>query len=185
MPASATSETIVTDGGEDAVRNVWRGMGSTVALVATEIDGRRAAMLATAMTSVAMDPPSLLVCLNRSASAHALVEARASFSVGLLSAASRDLGAHLASASGAERFERGDWRTLEAPGEAMDGLPWLGEAQSTLFCRIDRALPYGTHTIFIATIDKVFDTGRRDPLLYCEGRWGSFDGGRTPVAAVR
>lgn len=184
MPTSTPSETIVKSGDEDAVRNVWRGMGSTVALVATEADGRRAAMLATAVTSVTMDPPSLLVCLNRSASAHDTIEARGCFSLGLLSATSRDLGIHLASAGGAARFQRGDWRRLDAPGETIDGLPWLGDAQSTLFCRIDRAIPYGTHTIFVATIEKVSDSGRRDPLLYCEGRWGGFDAERPAVAPV-
>ena len=61
------------------------------------------------------------------------------------------------------------------PGEVIDGLPWLLDAQSTLFCCVDNHHDYGTHTIFIAKIRSVHETRKSDPLLYCEGHYGLFE----------
>lgn len=172
MNAVSNISTVKTDAA--GFRKIWRGFGSTIALVATEHHGHRHAMLATAVTSVSMDPPSLLVCVNRVASAHASLSQRGAFSLGLLPAEAHELGRHLAGASGAERFSRGAWVALAASGEATDGLPYLEEAQATLFCAIDATLDYGTHTIFVARVERVTEAGPSDPLLYCEGQYGRF-----------
>ncbi|MEW5422185.1 flavin reductase family protein [Amorphus sp. 3PC139-8] len=170
---SSAEPTISTENAE-SFRRIWRGFGSTVALIATELDGRRHAMLATAVNSVSMNPPSLLVCINRSASAYQAMVERGAFSLGILPADAHGLGAHMARASGAERFSKGDWRHYHAEGSILDGLPWLAEAQATLFCRTDCSFDYGTHTIHIGIVQAVTEARHSDPLLYCEGRYGHF-----------
>lgn len=155
-------------------RRVWRGFGSAVALIATEHRGRRHAMLATAVSSVSMDPPSLLACINRSASAYQAIVDRGAFSVGILPARAHGLGQHMARVSGDERFALGDWNRYGDEGGAIGRLPWLAEAQATIFCRTDRSMDYGTHTILIGVVEAVTDPHRTDPLLYCEGRYGFF-----------
>lgn len=170
----AVSNIPTVKGDAAGFRKIWRGFGSTIALVATEHQGHRHAMLATAVTSVSMDPPSVLVCVNRAASAHASLSQRGAFSLGLLPAEAHELGRHLAGASSAERFSRGAWGTVAAGGEAIDGLPYVEDAQATLFCTIDATLDYGTHTIFVARVEHMTEAGPSDPLLYCEGQYGRF-----------
>ncbi|KMO30926.1 hypothetical protein VP06_20535 [Methylobacterium aquaticum] len=158
----------------ETVRQVWRGFGATVALIATEHGAARHAMLATAVSSVSMDPPSLLVCINRSASAHASLRARGAFSLGVMAAAHRDLAAAIAAAPSAARFDHGTWRRWQSDGDAIDGLPWLEEAQATLFCAIDACHHHGTHAVLIARIAGAIGSGPTDPLLYCDGGYGRF-----------
>lgn len=163
----------------DRFRSLWRGFGSTVALVATAHEGRRHAMLATAVTSVSMAPPSLMVCVNRDASAYPALAARGAFSLSLLPASAQPLAARIATAASADRFATGDWRWHLPGGRAEaaedDGaLPWLAGAQATLFCRVEARLDHGTHTLFVAHVREAAGAGGGDPLLYCEGRYGRF-----------
>jgi flavin reductase (DIM6/NTAB) family NADH-FMN oxidoreductase RutF len=122
-----------------------------------------------------MDPPSLLVCVNRSASAHAALKERGAFSLGIMPSASHDIGVAIASAASAERFNHGHWNQVTQTGDITDGLPWLSETQTTLFCSIGASMDYGTHTIFVANVLHATGTSSDDPLLYCDGRFGRFD----------
>jgi flavin reductase (DIM6/NTAB) family NADH-FMN oxidoreductase RutF len=155
-------------------RILWRSFGSAVSLVSTEHDGQRHSMLATATTSVSMDPPSLLVCVNRSASAHAALKARGAFSLGIMPSGSHDIGVAIATAASSERFNHGNWNQLSGTDDITDGLPWLAETQATLFCSIGASMDYGTHTIFVANILHATGSSSDDPLLYCDGRFGRF-----------
>ncbi|NTJ11584.1 flavin reductase family protein [Rhizobium lusitanum] len=156
-------------------RNLWRSFGAAVALVATEYDGNRHSMLATATTSVSMDPPSLLVCVNRSASAYEALKAKGAFSLGIMPSASHGIGVAIAAAASAERFAHGNWQQLSGTGDITDGLPWLEETQATLFCAVGTAVEYGTHTIFVANVLHATGSRSGDPLLYCDGRYGRFN----------
>lgn len=160
----------------DAFRKVWRGFGSTVTIIATEHQGQRHAMLATAVTSVSMDPPSLLICVNRSASAYQAIVERGVFSLGLLPVEAREFSSHVARETGANRFSHGDWQSLSGEDGSMNDLPYLAEAQSTVFCQIDKLFDYGTHTIVVARVARVRNTNISNPLLYCEGKYGVFTG---------
>ncbi|MFT3688352.1 flavin reductase family protein [Paenirhodobacter sp.] len=152
-------------------RLAWRGFGASVALLATEEGGARHAMLATAVTSVSMEPPLLLVCVTRSAGAHDAFLRRGAFTLGILGAKS----AHIARTSDHARFAQGDWRTLVAADGALHGLPWLAEAQATLVCRLEERHVHGTHSIFVARVEDATPADLSDPLLYCEGRFGRFE----------
>jgi flavin reductase len=165
---------LLRPGDAETFRQVWRGVGSTVALIATGHGAARHAMLATAVTSVSMDPPSLLVCINRTASAHAALQARGAFSLGIIGSPHRNLAAAIAEAPSARRFDHGTWRQLRTGGDAIEGLPFLEEAQATLFCAIDACHDYGTHSVVIGRIAGAIGEGSADPLLYCDGGYGRF-----------
>ena len=60
-----------------------RRLGKAVVVITAWHEGRRWAMTATAVSELSMDPPSLLVCLNKSASLHAPQTAGAPFCVNI------------------------------------------------------------------------------------------------------
>jgi flavin reductase (DIM6/NTAB) family NADH-FMN oxidoreductase RutF len=157
-----------------ALRHVWRGFGTAVSLIATENGGIRRAMLATAVTSVALDPPSLIVCINKSASAHADLLRRGSFSLALFSAEQYSLAQHIATAESSARFDRGTWREIASDDERINDLPYLEEAQATVFCHIDKEVTFGTHSVLIATADFLLHSRGDHALLYCDGKFGKF-----------
>ena len=55
----------------ESVRNAMRRVASTVNVISICVDGRPMGITATAVSSISLDPPSLLVCINRAASLHA------------------------------------------------------------------------------------------------------------------
>ena len=62
-------------------RAAMRRFPSTVSVISTAKDGQRHGMTATAVTSVSLDPPSLLVCVNRSGRLFDLMESCRRFCV--------------------------------------------------------------------------------------------------------
>ena len=50
--------------------NSMRGIPSTVNVISATAEGHRHAMTATSVTSLSLDPPSMLVCINKDASLH-------------------------------------------------------------------------------------------------------------------
>jgi flavin reductase len=157
-----------------ALRQVWRSFGTAVSLIATELSGRPRAMLATAVTSVALDPPSLVVCINKSASAYPDLLQRRAFSLGLFSPGQHGLAQHIATAESAARFSRGTWKRIESENECIRNLPYLDEAQATVFCSVTKEVEVGTHSILIATADFLLHKEGEHALLYCDGKFGKF-----------
>ena len=69
-----------------------RFLAASVNIISTAHEGKKFAMTATSVTSLSMDPPSLLVCVNKNASIHdTLITDGQQFCVNLLSKAKRIL----------------------------------------------------------------------------------------------
>ena len=54
----------------DNYRQAMRRVASTVNVITICVDGQPMGITATAMSSLAMNPPSLLVCINQAAALH-------------------------------------------------------------------------------------------------------------------
>jgi flavin reductase (DIM6/NTAB) family NADH-FMN oxidoreductase RutF len=148
----------------EQLRAGLRRLGKAVVVVTCWHEGRRWAMTATAVSELSMDPPSLLVCVNRSASLHGPLTAGASFCVNILHAGQQAVSqACSGAAKGEERFSEGRWDT------GMCGTPYLREAQASFFCDYETHIEYGTHAVVIGAVREVDWHGDADPLIYLDG----------------
>ncbi len=146
-------------------KRAMRRLAGTVGIIAAEHEGRRCGMAATSITSLAMDPPSLLVCVNRGASLHPLLTRSGWFSVSLLHESQATVCADFGGGyDQAERFARSDW------GSGLHGIPFLVGAQANFFCRAAAANDFASHTIFIGEVLHVQYQEAVAPLLYVDGR---------------
>ncbi len=149
-----------------AFRDAMRCFATTVNIISVQSGAERHGTTATAVTSVSLDPPSLLVCINQNSRLHGFLRNEPRFCVNVLHVGNLGISRVFSSAvSSAERFAHGDWRS------DRQGIPYLADAQANLFCAKDLAVPYGSHTIFIG---RVFDARIRDdicPLLYGNGAY--------------
>jgi len=148
----------------EQLRQGLRRLGKAVVVITCRYDERRWAMTATAVSELSMDPPSLLVCVNRTASLYEPLSAGASFCVNILHAD------HLAvsqacsgAAKGEARFREGQWDT------AYCGTPYLRDAQASFVCEHGTMVEYGTHAIVIGEVREVRVSGEVDPLIYLDG----------------
>ena len=140
-------ETIFSPDVATAFRGAMRRLASTVTIVTATDGNRRHGMTATAVTSLSMEPPSLLVCLNQRTLLHGIMQDAEMFCVNILRHEHASLSSAFAGAvDPAERFNHGGWRYGE------DGLPFLADAQAVLVCRRTAAMAAGTHTIFVGEV---------------------------------
>ncbi len=150
-------------------RAAMRKLASTVTVVTARQADEHHGMAATAVTSLSMDPPSLLVCVNRTASMHSALHRSALFCINLLGEQHGPLcEAFGGKLTGAARFAVGEW----ASGE--DEVRYLIDAPANIFCRLDEQHDYGTHTIFIGRVVRVRVMEDGKPLLYQAGAIGGF-----------
>jgi flavin reductase len=143
----------------DAFRDAMRHVAATVYAITTSQDGEPCGILATAVSSLSFDPPSLLVCVNRSASLHGPLASAETFCVNVLGLGNRDVAEQFAQGRGEGRFAVGQW-------EQWHGLPVLATAQSSFVCRRAHRHDFGTHTIFIGELIAARHRAHAAPLTY-------------------
>ena len=149
-----------------AFREAMRRFATTVSIVSCAGEGCRYGMSATAITSLSFDPPSLLVCVNKSTATHRALSRGGWFRVNVLRSFHSELSrAFSGKLKGEDRFRSGNWRETEG------GLPFLSDAQANLFCEIACIMDYATHTIFIGRVYSVRTQADVDPLLYRDGEY--------------
>jgi flavin reductase (DIM6/NTAB) family NADH-FMN oxidoreductase RutF len=145
-------------------RAAMRRLAASVSIVVAQGDDGPVGMAATSITSLTVDPPAILVCVNRATSLHALLEPAAPLAISLLSRDQKDVSAAFGGAlRGTERFGIGIWNA------GTNGLPQLEGAQANLECVIDAMLAYATHSIVIARVLQVRTSNDVDPLIYQDG----------------
>lgn len=150
----------------NAVRSALRRLARAVTVITCRHDGDRFAMAATAVSEVSLDPPSMLVCVNQSASVYAPLSAGAAFCINILHSSHEQISVLCGGgAKGDARFAAGNWLESEA------GVPFLSDAQGNLFCRTEQSMLYGTHAIFIGRVTQVSFDPLVDPLIYVDGRY--------------
>lgn len=150
-------------------KRAMRRLAATVTIISTaDAQGEPHGMTATAVNSVSMDPPSLLICVNRSASIHEPLLARERFCVNVLTTDHEELVAAFGGKlKGEERFGIGDWQR-----QAGD-VPYLANAQSNLFCNVVNVMTFGTHTIVIGQVTEVCVQEQIRPLIFTDGKLGA------------
>lgn len=145
-------------------KSAMRRLASTVTIISTREGGQRFGMSATAVASVTTTPPTLLICVNKSARMHDPLVSSGVFCVNILGTEHHELVAvYGGKASGEERFLYGNWI------EGYQGLPCLVEAPANLCCSILSATDCGSHTLFIGEVQEIVLSGETRPLIYQEG----------------
>jgi flavin reductase (DIM6/NTAB) family NADH-FMN oxidoreductase RutF len=135
----------------DAFRVSMRLVASSISLVtAQDEQGAWHGMAVTSAGSLSMDPPSMMVAVNRTASIFPVIQRTGRFTLNLMSES------HIALL---ERFSRSDMRDKRFTPEdwiAVDkGGPVLKGALCSHVCTVAEAHDFGTHTVFFGKVDSV------------------------------
>jgi flavin reductase (DIM6/NTAB) family NADH-FMN oxidoreductase RutF len=136
-------------------------------------------MTATAVNAMSMQPPSMIVCVNRAAAFHAAISAAAKFAVNILHRSQIEISMGCGGmARGEDRFGHGAW------GEEAE-VPILTDAQARVVCSKEATFDYGSHTIFIGCVTSVGISGEVDPLIYVDGKYTCLPAGATPASTLQ
>jgi flavin reductase (DIM6/NTAB) family NADH-FMN oxidoreductase RutF len=149
---------------DDFKRALARLAGGITVITALDREGSPAGLTATSVCSVSLDPPLVLVCIGTGSRTHEAIAASGRYAINVLGAEHRSLSERFAG-TGEHKFDGLSW---EAGGS---GLPLLPGAISTCECVVERTVPAGDHTIFIARVVATAATGEEEamPLLWYLG----------------
>jgi 3-hydroxy-9,10-secoandrosta-1,3,5(10)-triene-9,17-dione monooxygenase reductase component len=141
------------------------GRFATGVTVITTRDGERlAGMTASAVASLSLDPPTLLVCVNRRVPTHMALERSCRFGVNVLGEGDEHL---------ALRFARPAEDKFAGLGVGFEhDVPLLACAIARFVCDVRERLPGGDHSIFIGAIRHCEHVPSRRPLLYFASGFG-------------
>ena len=154
-----------------------RRFATGVAIVTTSLDGRIHGFTVNAFASVSAEPPTVLICVNRIATAHPLIAASQHFCVNILALDQRRLAERFAGGEPRSRFEGVAYHI------GAGGSPILEGTVAHVDCRVTEELTASTHTIFLG---EVLDAGSRDapPLGYFNRKYRALRGDDVPRQAL-
>lgn len=152
----------------ESFRRALRRFATGVTVVTVDHDGELHGMTASSFASVSLDPPLILVCLDKTSRTRALILEKGSFAVNVLADDQEGVSRSF-SRRGTKPFDE-----LEHRSGSM-GDPLLEGAIAWIECRLDQMVGAGDHDIFIG---EVFACGDRDgtPLLYYDQTYRSLKG---------
>jgi flavin reductase (DIM6/NTAB) family NADH-FMN oxidoreductase RutF len=148
------------------------GHFATGVTVVTSIgaDGNPVGTTASAVSSLSLDPPLILVCFDRESQTLNAVRTHGAFAVNVLAAPQRHLSVNFARHGLAAAWHG----VRHRPGRT--GSPRLDGVLATLECTVEHCLPGGDHEIVIGRVRYVETSGDDEaaPLLYWRGGYSSF-----------
>ncbi|NOR71849.1 MAG: flavin reductase [Methylomarinum sp.] len=133
--------------------------GVTVVTSKSESFGLKG-MTATSFSSVSLDPPQILVCINKTADTGDAVLEGKTFAVNILKADQQEISNQFAGgASQEERFANVAWH------EGEIGTPVIDDALASLECTVVDQVQAGTHWVIIGEV-KAVSCRDGEPLMY-------------------
>jgi flavin reductase ActVB len=132
-----------------------------------DAEGRPSGFTASAFSSLSLDPPLVLVCLDKGANSYAAFSSCATLAVSILAAGQADIALRFAKRD-IDKFEG----VATVTGE-LTGLPLIAGAMVHLECRAHSRLDGGDHTIIVAEVLRAASNDK-PPLIHFNRQFGTF-----------
>lgn len=151
------------------LRRVMGHFATGVTIITTiSKDGAPFGLTANAFTSVSLDPPLLLISVDKKAESYPYFEESKVFTVNILGQEQEGLSRRFA-VSGGDKFQGVAYRA------GANGAPILEGALAFLECRLYAVYAGGDHTLFLGEIDEA-ETREIKPLIFYRGGYRTLEG---------
>jgi flavin reductase (DIM6/NTAB) family NADH-FMN oxidoreductase RutF len=153
-------------------RNAMRRLTGGVSVITAGRGRDISGMTVTSVSSLSLEPPALIVSVNRSASSWPLIRRHGLFGVNILNAGQIDVAERFTGKGGlkgAERFAGADWFTRAS------GVPLLASALAAIECEVEEAIERHSHVIVIGRVLDIRLSPRSAALAYWQGQYLAVD----------
>ena len=129
-------------------------------------------MTVTSLSSLSVEPPALIVSINRASSSWPLVKRHGFFGVNILTSDQVEIAERFTGKGGlkgADRFAGAEWTTRAS------GVPLLTGALAAIDCEVEDIVERHSHAILIGRVLDLQLSGRTAALAYWQGRYVAID----------
>jgi len=129
-------------------------------------------MTVTSLSSLSVEPPALIVSINRASSSWPLVKRYGFFGVNILTSDQVEIAERFTGKGGlkgADRFAGAEWTTRAS------GVPLLTGALAAIDCEVEDIVERHSHAILIGRVLDLQLSGRTAALAYWQGRYVAVD----------
>lgn len=147
-----------------AMRSLAGGVSVITVGQGPDING----MTVTSVSSFSIDPPTMLVSINRNASSFPMLVKTGTFGINVLAADQREVAERFAGKDGirgADRFANANWRT------GATGVPLLIGAAAALDCLVEDIIEKHSHAIIIGRVASVSSEADAGASIYWKGNY--------------
>ena len=172
MNSIVRSVRIDSDASSDDFRSAMRRLAGGVSVITAGRGKDISGMTVTSVSSLSVDPPALIVSINREASSWPLVKRYGFFGVNILTSDQLDVAERFTGKGGlkgAARFAGADWTTRAS------GVPLLVGALAAIDCEVEDVVERHSHAIVIGRVLDVAVSARTAALAYWQGRYVAID----------
>ncbi len=172
MNSIVRSVSIETEVAVNDFRNAMRQLTGGVSVITAGKGRDISGMTVTSVSSLSVDPPSLIVSLNRESSSWPLVKRYGFFGVNILTSDQIDIAERFTGKGGlkgADRFAGATWITRAS------GAPLLDGALAAIDCEVEDVIERHSHAIVIGRVLDVAVSARTAALAYWQGQYVAID----------
>ena len=153
-------------------RNAMRQLTGGVSVITAGRGRDVSGMTVTSVSSLSVDPPALIVSINRESSSWPLVKRYGFFGVNILTSDQIDIAERFTGKGGlkgADRFAGARWMTRAS------GVPLLADALAAIDCEVEDIVERHSHAIVIGLVLDVMVSARTAALVYWQRQYVAID----------
>jgi flavin reductase (DIM6/NTAB) family NADH-FMN oxidoreductase RutF len=172
MNSIVRSVSIETEVTASDFRNAMRQLTGGVSVVTAGRGRDISGMTVTSVSSLSVDPPALIVSINRESSSWPLVKRYGFFGINILTSDQLDIAERFTGKGGlkgADRFAGARWMTRAS------GVPLLAGALAAIDCEVEDVVERHSHAIVIGRVLDVTVSPRTAALAYWQGQYVAID----------
>ncbi len=156
----------------DGLKTALRALGGGVSIITAGEGEARTGATVTSATALSVEPPRMLVSLNRYSSTWPVVERFGHFCVNVVGPPHETLANQFAGRGGlkgVDRYRGAEWTRL------VSGAPVLEDAAAAIDCEVEEAIERHSHAIVLGRVVGI-RIGHGGSLVYRDGRYFALGG---------
>ena len=151
----------------EQLRQSMHAWVSGVTVVTASYAGEQHGMTVSSFTSVALEPPLIIISLQTASRTHQLVSQAKAFAVTILGEDQQELSERFAGRLGDAGHRLADLETETL----VTGAPFIKGGLAYLDCRVTQSISLGTNTLFLAEVVAARGNGAGQPLIYHDRKY--------------
>ena len=155
---------------DDTFKELMKRFASGVTLITFENEGILSGLTVSSFCSLSMNPPLILICIDKKIPSHDSLKNGASFGVNICTSEQGKLAWDFANSN----VDKNELILSLNHRITDDKVPLLNDCLASMECTLKETYEGGDHTIFVGQIKSGYFSEKSDPLVYYKSGLGNF-----------